>query len=69
MCLVLLWYKGDAASTFFMIMANGIKVKLVMSCGFRAPQHNPSPNRDIKDFSGEDYDTANCVNCIITLHV
>lgn len=52
-----------------MIMANGIKVKLVMSCGFRAPQHNPSPNRDIKDFSGEDYDTTNCVNCIITLHV
>ena len=49
-----------------MIMANGIKVKLVMSCGFRAPQHNPSPNRDIKDFSGEDYDTANGVNCIIT---
>lgn len=52
-----------------MIMTNGIKVKLVMSCGFRAPQHNPSPNIDIKDLSGGDYDITDCVNCITTLHV
>jgi len=52
-----------------MIMTNGIKVKLIMSCGFRALQQNPSPNIEIKDLSGGDYDTADCVNCIITLHV